>query len=352
MKRRIISLLLCALMLLGVAAGCAKKSTPKESFFEIADSLKEVKDANFTASMSMKLPAEAMSDPAVTGIFGDISDLKLDLSGSFSQTNKQFATEISATFSGTQGDSTIKLTDMLYDESGMYINFHTIFDLIMSMQGNTVDYSSIFTSDYLGVTFEELAALSGQTALNGESFGYNMEDYPKYSALCTRLYGVIKDALKAESFTADGSTYTLTLNMTGLVDLVKVFASDMDANAGEYADVLIEYDANIPGYLDTMGIQVEGRSRDELITTIKAKAAEISSELESEVTEDAPDFSMTISLGKGSAAKSYTFGLSMTAPEEEFDAKADLTITGGAIEKITPPTDHLTLDDIMALFMM
>jgi len=351
MKRKILSLLLCALMLAGIAVGCAKKLTPKESFFEIADSLKELTEGNFTSSLSIKLPADAVEGSAVTGILGDISNAKLDVSGSFSQKHKQFAAEVLTTISGSQGESSFKITDMLYDESGIYINFRTIFDLLMSFQGgkSSLDYSSIFTSDYLGITLEDLAELSGEDSLGNPAF--DMANFPKYKALYERLYGGIKDSLKAEKFTADGGVYTLTLKPTDLIDIAKVVVGDMDANAGEYADVLLEIEANSPGYLDSIGIQMDGRSRDELIATVKAKSAEFSSSIVAASNEQAPDFTAVISLGKGKA-KSYTVGVSFAAPEEELDVKVDLTLTGVAIEKITPPADYLTLDDIMSLFTL
>lgn len=351
MKRKIISLLLCALLLAGITIGCAKKSTPKEAFFEIAASLDDLTEGNFTVSLGMKLPADAIGDSAAGGFLGDISDFKLDIAGSFSQKNEQMTAEILATFGGSQGkEAPLKITDILYDKSGLYLNLRTIFDLLGSIQGGGLgfDYSSLFSSDYLGITLEDIAEFSGMAGIEAPTF--DKDSLLKNKELGDHLSAILTESLKAESFSADDGLYTLTLKTADLVDMIKGLVSDIEANTGMYADALLELEAQNPGYLASIGLQAD--NRDELIALIKTEVAGLSSNIEDAAAEEMPDLTLLISIGKGKAAKSFDMRVSLTAPEEELDIKTDITLTGVFIEKVTPPADHLKLSDLLSLFLM
>ncbi len=354
MKKRLVSVFLCALMLISAVVGCGKKPAPtpaptaKDLFFEAAASLKDVKESKYTASIDMKIPADASKDFAQAGILGDISNLKLDISGSSSPENKQLAADISATISGSKGETKFKLTDFLADDQKVYINFHTIFDFMMSMQGGSsaVQYSSLFKSDYFGTSLEELSSLTGQ-AIPNSSYPIKPESIPKCTALLSRVSGVLKNSLKEESFAANGDTYTLTMKTPDIIDIAKAVVKDIDANAGEYADAMIEYNKSVPGAFDSMDIDVDGLSRDELIAELKKAASEFTADLEKE--DKISNMTMTVTLGKDSAAKSYNMGFSISVPDEAFELKAKINIVDTKIEKITSPADYLTINDLMPL---
>ena len=343
MKRKIISLLLCALMLTAIAFGCAKKPTQKESFFDLAASLSELTEGNFTATLSMKLPADTTQGLA---FLGGMSNAELNISGSFSQKNEQFTSEILVS---PQGEPPLKITDFLYDKSGLYLNLRTIFDQLGTVQGGGLglDYSSLFPSDYLGITLEDIQEFSGMPGINAPAL--DKDSLPKNIQLNDRLSGMFRESLKAESFTAEGGLYTLTLKSADLVEMVRGLAADIEANTDIYADALLEIESNNPGYLNSIGLQAG--SRDELIALIKTEVAELSSNIAS-AFEDFPDFTALISLGSGKSGKSFDVRMRLTAPEEELDIKTDIVLTGVSIEKVTPPTDFVKLSDLLSLFMI
>ena len=182
----------------------------------------------------------------------------------------------------------------------------------------------------------------GAPALDNDSL-------PKNKELGDRFFGILGESLKPGSFTEEGGLYTLTLKTADLVNMIKALAGDIDANTGVYADALLELEANFPGYLDSIGLQAA--NRDELIATIKTEVAELSSNI-ADTFEDIPDFTARVSLGSGKDGKSFDVRMSLTAPEEKLDIKADIVLSDVEIEKITPPTDSLTLEDILSLFIM
>jgi hypothetical protein len=44
--------------------------------------------------------------------------------------------------------------------------------------------------------------------------------------------------------------------------------------------------------------------------------------------------------------------VSLTAPEEDIDIKADISLAEVGTEKITPPTDYVKFDDFLSIFLM
>lgn len=346
MKRKVLSLLLCALLIAGLTFGCANKKAPplKDTFFEIADSVSKLEEIGFDASLSMSIPTDSESN--YTSFMGDITDAKLSISGSSSKFFNQFACEILATVRGSQGESTLKVTDILFDDSGLYINLRTLFNLLSLSQGIGGPYDALFNSDYLGITPEDLSAFTGMPLSNLQ----DKENLPKNQELNNHMLKVFRDSLKAENFKEEGGIYTLTLNSSDLAEIAKAFASDVETNAGIYADALLETAAVSPGYLAILGLEKENPSRDEVIAFVKEKAAELSSDLAQDTSIGTS--SLLISLGKGKADKSYDIRVSLTAPEEDIDIKADISLAEVGTEKITPPTDYVKFDDFLSIFLM
>ena len=124
----------------------------------------------------------------------------------------------------------------------------------------------------------------------------------------------------------------------------------MDVNAGIYADALLETEAQNPGYLYTLGLPSSDPSRDEVIAFIKEKASELSTQIEGTVNTD--ETSLLISLGKGKTDKSYDIRVSLTGIENNLDLKVDFSFAEIATTKIDPPTDFVTLDELLYLYLM
>ena len=349
MKRKVLSLLLCALLIVGLAAGCANKTekpaTPKESFFELAEGVDSLKEIGFNVTLSLVLPEEYRES---VDFLGDLTDLQLNLSGSSSQYFKQFACEFVATIRGTQMESTLKLTDILYDESGIYLNLRSLFNLLSIVLKTGGPYDALFSSDYLGITTEDMMAFTGMALPDASTI--DKESLPKNKELSDHLLKLLNDSINEQNFKEDLGFYTLTLNASDIIGLTKSFASDMENNSGLYADALLEIDAKSPGYLASIGL--DNPSRDELIAFIKEQAAVISSTATEQISEEASDFTMLFSIGKGKAEKSYDINLSITAPEKDLDIKTSISIAEVATQKITPPANYVTLDELLSFFLM
>lgn|GEM_PF-927485 len=349
MKRRVLSLLLCALLLAGLAFGCANKNakpSPKDSFFEIADGIGKLEEIGFDASLSMNIPKD--SGKGYTSFLGDISDANLLISGSSSKFFKQFACEIVATVRGSQGESTLKVTDILCDESGMYLNLRSLFNVISIVMGLGGPYDALFSSDYLRINPEELSSFAGVPLTNWP--GTDKENMPKRLELNEHMLKVIKDSLKDEYFKEEGGVYTLSLNSPAASEILKAFLSDVDANAGLYADALLETDALVPGYLAALGLDKESPSRDDVIAFVKEKAAELSEDAAKD--EGGDTSSLLVSLSKGKAEKSYDIRVSLTDSGDNIDIRADISLAEVATEKKIPPKNYVKLEDFFSVFLM
>ncbi len=329
MKKLIALLLLAAVLylFLPLSPPAAKKS-PKTLFLENLVSAVNLQDGRCEAELKLKIPA-AFS--VKLGTFdGKSTGLSLAMSSAFRKKSGLFAASLS--IKPDPSDSGKPLTDLVIGNGRLYLNLRTLFDCILSSNGEKVNYSLLFPADYIFFGFNELVSLSPET-VGVILIGLSLQKCA--SEPLSPLSKSVNTLLDESLFSSLDGSCVLTLDNKTFSGLAAALLEDIGNNAREYAKQLLA--AAYPDAKDS----APDKSREALAAGIKGWSAKALSSLNT-----LQNMHSRISISRLGAEQNYVLSFFLADEKENLKIDCDMRLYEAAPEKITVPENAMNAEEL------
>lgn len=315
------------------------RKTTKQLFFEELSSFASVGGGDYAAKIAIKAPSSMLKSNTLSYFLGNNLDLKFDMTGSFSKQTGQAAAAIT-TASPANLETQVDFTDLIVDGENIYINFRPVFNYLTSSYKMKLSYSIFFPTDYLSIKAGEL----GDSGLGLLPVALIVRsDCPKLQAAQARVFKVLYTSIGSECLSLKNGVFSLRLDSPSFQAAAGAVFRDINSNAGEYADAIIELQSKSPNFLSSNGLTAEKltESRDSVIAQLKDSSARKLQGL-----SKLSDFSMSLSIGSA-AENARSLILTAESEKENLSLAVDMTLTEKQVEKPKVPEKYMNLDDVL-----
>jgi len=356
--KKLVSVVLCLVMLFSVLSGCGREKTPKELFEEQKKQILALDDFSAEVTGNFTLNTAGLTS-LLTGIEsgedeGSVS-AEFSLNAAVSYTNKQAVAYGSVSVLSGEESLTITTDEntplAFADDTTLYFNYSKFFEYLIGFcKIDGAEYSDFFEKDFIALD------LSGEGNIwEKQKLSFNIETMSLYKSFAEKSPNLAAVLLKAinklnallnnGAYQAVGDEYTVTIDKTMMFRLLDYIVADMDTDKDTYTDAIIEY----------MWLQAEqeyasaGADEEYMESERESFVSTYSSTIRSmilpylkstydEIDKDSfPEIAIKIGLKK---AENGIHGISVSADIGEFvNCTVKSTVTETKAEKMTPPED-------------
>jgi len=234
--KKLTVVLFCFALLIPLISGCG--IDPVDAYYNTVEEMTKIQEQKF--SFSFDVESDSLSQ------FG--SSITLTMDGAVSVKNKQMTATMTLTTASPK--MTVELTDIIFDNSKLYINMETLFSAIFTLPGmesteNPADYLDEYMggNKYLYIDYADLAL---------PIWDYNNQSN---HVLLQRPLDVIDNAIKSANppiITADGNAYIMEMNGEFIRTLLFTLINDLEENLDTYTDNILDIIDEYTSYMEKL----------------------------------------------------------------------------------------------------
>lgn len=280
MKKRLLLLLLCAALLVFAFSACRKN--PKEDFENLVDKFAALEEISFTTSVNLDMSTslftsedstntdlygddttlytdtddDSLSSQEMYDLFGEKVTVVFDVAGTASKANEQLTASANMELTGDKPENNIstKITDVIVDGDVAYVNFATIFDLMMKLEGiDGIKYSDYFPSDYVYYTLGTGGSLWNAEGVSAVETGGKIVKLTagtddsttggaesSESQIAEKIKNIVDAKLTQSAYSSGKNEASLTVDKALLLEIISALLEDMNTNRDLYIDAYID----------------------------------------------------------------------------------------------------------------